>query len=180
MIAMGLHLPNVTLVGVILADIGLNSADLRASERTFQVLTQVAGRAGRGESVGRVVIQTYNPEHYAIRSAAKQNYKEFYDKEIQFRRSLSYPPYSGQIRLTLNLQNPTVATREAQRMGNALKSELRSWDIRDLRIIGPAPSSQSLIRGSSSWSINILGLNPHTLLEKISLPHSWKVDVDPY
>ena len=180
MIAKGLHLPNVTLVGVILADIGLNSADLRASERTFQVLTQVAGRAGRGESVGRVVIQTYNPEHYAIRSAAKQNYKEFYDKEIQFRRSLSYPPYSGQIRLTLNLQNPTVATREAQRMGNALKSELRSWDIRDLRIIGPAPSSQSPNRGSSSWSINILGLNPHILLEKINLPHSWKVDVDPY
>lgn len=180
MIAKGLDFPNVTFVGVILADIGLNSADLRSSERTFQVLTQVAGRAGRGQGNGNVVIQTYNPEHYAIRAAAKQNYQDFYDQEIQFRRSLTYPPFSQQIRLTLNSQNQSLAQREAQRVGNILRHEIRSWDIQEIRIIGPAPSIPSARKGYWSWNLTILGTNPNLLLEKINLPQSWRVDVDPY
>ena len=180
MIAKGLDFPSVTFVGVILADIGLNSADLRSSERTFQVLTQVAGRAGRGQGNGNVVIQTYNPEHYAIRAAAKQNYQDFYDQEIQFRRSLTYPPFSQQIRLTLNAQNQSSAQREAQRVGNVLRHEIRSWDIQEIRIIGPAPSIPSVRKGYWSWNLTILGTNPHLLLQKINLPQSWKVDVDPY
>ena len=95
MIAKGHDIPNVTLVGVVLADIGLSIPDFRAAERTFQLLTQAAGRAGRGDTPGRVVIQTLNPDHYAIRFAAAQDYEGFYQKEIEFRKWLRYPPFSA-------------------------------------------------------------------------------------
>ena len=95
MIAKGHDIPNVTLVGVVLADIGLSMPDFRAAERTFQLLTQAAGRAGRGETPGRVVIQTLSPEHYAVRMAAEQDYEAFYAKEIEFRRWLRYPPFAA-------------------------------------------------------------------------------------
>ena len=86
---------NVTLVGVVLADIGLSIPDFRAAERTFQLLTKAAGRAGRGDTPGRVVIQTLNPDHYAIRFAAAQDYEGFYQKEIEFRKWLRYPPFAA-------------------------------------------------------------------------------------
>ena len=94
MIAKGHDIPNVTLVGVVSADVGLGMPDFRAAERTFQLLTQVAGRAGRGELPGIVLIQTINPDHYAVRFAAAQDYRLFYEKEIQFRRVMRYPPFA--------------------------------------------------------------------------------------
>ena len=94
MVAKGLDLPLVTLVGVVIADTSLNLPDFRAGERTFQLLSQVAGRAGRGQSGGQVVIQTYNPNHYAIQAAARHDYKAFYEQEIKFRRQLKEPPFT--------------------------------------------------------------------------------------
>jgi primosomal protein N' (replication factor Y) len=93
MVAKGLDLPQVTLVGVVSADTALNLPDFRAGERTFQLLSQVAGRAGRGERPGRVIIQTYSPEHYAIQAVLKQDYEAFYKQEIAFRRELNEPPF---------------------------------------------------------------------------------------
>src|SRR6201996_775324 len=95
MIAKGHDIPNVTLVGVVNADIGLGLPDFRAAERTFQLLTQAAGRAGRGDTPGRVIVQTLSPEHYAIRFAAQQDYNGFYRKEIEFRKWLRYPPFAA-------------------------------------------------------------------------------------
>ncbi len=94
MIAKGHDIPNVTLVGVVSADIGLGMPDFRAAERTFQLLTQVAGRAGRGSLPGIVLVQTINPDHYAVRLAAAQDYQAFYEKELNFRRMMHYPPFS--------------------------------------------------------------------------------------
>src|SRR5207247_7392879 len=99
MIAKGLDLPLVTLVGVISAEVGLGLPDYRAAERTFQVLTQVAGRAGRGLLGGRVVLQTYNPEHYAIHAAASHNYAEFFARELRYRKDLGYPPFRRVLRM---------------------------------------------------------------------------------
>ena len=93
MIAKGHHFPNVTLVGIIAADSSLHIGDYRAEERTFQTITQVSGRAGRGEKLGRVIVQTYNPDNYAIVCSQKQDYENFYDGEIQLRNSLNYPPF---------------------------------------------------------------------------------------
>jgi primosomal protein N' (replication factor Y) len=95
MIAKGHDIPNVTLVGAVNADIGLGLPDFRAAERTFQLLTQAAGRAGRGHLAGQVLIQTVNPDHYAVRFAAAQDYRLFYEKEIQFRRVMRYPPFAA-------------------------------------------------------------------------------------
>ena len=94
MIAKGHDFPRVTLVGVVSADVGLGMADFRASERTFQLLTQVAGRAGRGEQPGEAIVQTLYPEHYSIQLACRQDYPAFYERELQFRRAMRYPPSS--------------------------------------------------------------------------------------
>ena len=99
MIAKGHDFPRVTLVGVISADVGLGMADFRASERTFQLLTQVAGRAGRGDLPGIVLVQTINPDHYAVRMAAAQDYQAFYEKELNFRRMMHYPPFTAMANL---------------------------------------------------------------------------------
>ncbi len=95
MIAKGHDIPNVTLVGVVSADVGIGMPDFRAAERTFQILTQVAGRAGRGHLPGMVYMQTINPDHYAIKFAAQQDYNGFFEKELQFRRFMKYPPFCG-------------------------------------------------------------------------------------
>ena len=105
MIAKGLDLPLITLVGVVSADTGLNLPDFRAGERTFQLLSQVAGRAGRGTLGGQVIIQTYSPEHYAIQAAAGHDYTLFYKREIEYRRQLRNPPFSRLARLTYSHVN---------------------------------------------------------------------------
>jgi primosomal protein N' (replication factor Y) len=118
MIAKGHDIPNVTLVGVVSADVGLGLPDFRAAERTFQLLTQVAGRAGRGSLPGIVLIQTINPDHYAIRMAAAQDYQTFYEKELQFRRMMHYPPFSAMANILVRSEQQEQAMRLSTELGH--------------------------------------------------------------
>lgn len=135
MIAKGLDFPNVTLVGVLNADTSLNLPDFRSSERTFQLLTQVAGRAGRGDKSGEVVIQTYNPDHYAIQLAKKQDYETFYRYEMNVRKQMSYPPYYYTVGITLSLADELELTRKAYQVLAMLKEALSP----EAKILGPTP-----------------------------------------
>ena len=120
MVVKGLDLPLVTLVGVVIADTSLNLPDFRAGERTFQLLCQVAGRAGRGPSAGQVIIQTYNPEHYAIQAAARHDYKSFYDMEINFRRQFKEPPFTQLAALLLCTPMTTAAVKKQKKWQSIL------------------------------------------------------------
>jgi primosomal protein N' (replication factor Y) len=133
MIAKGHDIPNVTLVGVVSADVGLGMPDFRAAERTFQLLTQAAGRAGRGDLAGTVLIQTNNPEHYAIRLAATQDYAQFYEKEIQFRRLMRYPPFAALANVLLRAERQEDALAMSAELGNYLAPPPEG-----LKILGPA------------------------------------------
>ena len=135
MIAKGLDFPNVTLVGVLNADTALNLPDFRSSERTFQLLTQVAGRAGRAEKAGQVLIQSYNPQHYAIRFAKEQDYEGFYAYEMGIRRQLGYPPYYFTIGITLSHKKEEEVLRRAYQVMGILRSGLSDASI----ILGPTP-----------------------------------------
>jgi len=179
MIAKGLDLPLVTLVGVISADTGLNLPDFRAGERTFQLLSQVAGRAGRGILGGRVIIQTYSPEHYAIQAAAKQDYTLFYDKEIAYRRQLHNPPFTRLASLVYSHTNDALCQREAERMKTLLIEERDSMGIADLSLIGLAPAFIHRLRGRFRWQLILRGSEPSALLSKIPIPRGWTVDIDP-
>ena len=179
MIAKGLDLPQVTLAGIISADIGLNFPDFRAGERTFQLLCQVAGRAGRGVKAGNVIIQTYSPENYAIKAAAKHDYVGFYNQEINYRRQYNYPPYSKLIRLTYTHTNDDLCRRTAERMGQIIRSEGDKKGMDDLSLIGPVPGFTSRVRGRYRWQVILRGSNPARALSDITLSHGWVVDVDP-
>ena len=135
MIAKGLDFPNVTLVGVLNADTSLNLPDFRSSERTFQLLTQVAGRAGRAEKEGEVLIQTYNPQHYAIQLAQKQDYEAFYTYEMGLRRQLAYPPYYFTVGLTLSHKDEQTVVRKSFELLQFLHQQLSN----KIKILGPTP-----------------------------------------
>ena len=179
MIAKGLDIPSVTLVGVVLSDLGLHLPDFRAPERTFQLLTQVAGRAGRGTDQGEVVTQTYVPEHYAVTSAAHQDYRAFYEREMQYRRAHGNPPISKLIRLAFGHSTERTARNEAQTMASTLRRAAQQWDFRDVDIVGPAPGFPPRMRGAWRWHLFLRGPQPRLLLDKVALPPSWTVDVDP-
>ncbi len=150
MIAKGHDFPNVTLVGVVSVDAGLAMPDFRAAERTFQLLTQVAGRAGRGSSPGRVLIQTSHPEHYAIRFAKHQDYEGFYAREIEFRRAMSYPPFTTLINCLIQDEDLGKARTLAQALATAL---VRAGEGRSLRVLGPAPAPLSRIKNRYRWQV---------------------------
>src|SRR5262249_34732615 len=124
MVAKGLDLPLVTLVGVVSADVGLNLPDFRAGERTFQLLTQVAGRAGRGLLGGRVVLQTYQPDHYAVIAASKHDFASFYEQEIAFRRDLGYPPFRRLARILFRDESEIRARVEAEKAASLLRARI--------------------------------------------------------
>jgi primosomal protein N' (replication factor Y) len=149
MVAKGLDFPNVTLVGVISADTSINMPDFRAAERTFQLLTQVAGRAGRGEHPGEVIIQTFNPEHYSLQMAVKQDYKGFYDQEIKFREELKYPPFSRFANLIISDTDSGTVRQQAQ----AIADSFRMYLPEEIELIGPAPAPLSKLRNSYRWHI---------------------------
>ena len=136
MIVKGHDFPNVTFVGVLLADLSLHGSDYMAAERTFQLLTQAVGRAGRGRESGSAVIQTYQPEHYAVQAAAKQDYKAFYELEIAYRDLMSYPPMSGMLAILLMSEKEELLEVEAEK----IKKEILELDIPLLRVTGPAPA----------------------------------------
>ena len=180
MIAKGLDLPLVTLVGVISADVGLHLPDFRAGERSFQLLTQVAGRAGRSRRGGRVVIQTYTPEHYAIQAAALHDYHAFYRKEIAFRREQGYPPLRRMARLVFWEKNPQKARTEPKRLAVELKAELKALALEDeTRVFGPAPAFFARSRGYYRWQILLLANDPAAIVRRLDFPHGWRVDIDP-
>lgn len=189
MIAKGLDNPNVTLVGVISADASFNLPDFRASERGFQLLTQVAGRAGRGEFKGRVLFQTYNPEYYALESAKSQNYSEFYGKEIKSREDFDYPPFSQIIRLILSSQNNFRAEKAAQEIALRLCTMIEKFGFGErLEVLGPTPCVIERINSYYRFQIlikNKLEEKGHqfvsSFLNKITAPKDIRmtIDVDP-
>ena len=179
MVAKGLDLPGVTLVGVISADVALNLPDFRAGERTFQLLSQVAGRAGRGVVVGRVIIQTYSPEHYAIRAAAAHDYRSFYQKEIAYRRELRYPPFSRLARLIFTHSNDQHCQEEAERMQKYLLGEIESRGLSGFSLIGPAPAFIHRLRGRFRWQLILRASDPASLLNDIRFPIGLTLDIDP-
>jgi primosomal protein N' (replication factor Y) len=179
MVAKGLHVPDVTLVCAVLADIGLNVPDLRAAERTFQVLCQVAGRAGRGLNRGSVILQTYRPQHYAIQAAALQDYKAFHELELVYRRRLGAPPFGKLIHLVYTSLSSAVSEREAIRLASVLRHQTATWGLTDTTVVGPAPGHPERIRGRYRWHIVLRGPDPFALLEKVQVPSGWVVDVDP-
>ena len=147
MIVKGHDFPNVTLVGVLAADMSLSVGDYRAAERTFQLLTQAAGRAGRGDTLGEVVIQTYQPEHYAIIHAANQDYKGFYEEEILYRDLMQYPPVANMLGVQIFASNEVEGIRVAKKLADQAKGlaerlrEERGWSLKEqMQIIGPAPA----------------------------------------
>ncbi len=144
MLAKGHDFPNVTLVGVISVDAGLSMPDFRSAERTFQLITQVAGRAGRGEREGHVLIQTYHPDHYALRHACAQDYAGFYEEEIRYRRSINYPPFMALASLIIHGKDFTHVFETAEEVKNHL---LAANKERDCRILGPAPAPLSRLKG---------------------------------
>lgn len=181
MIAKGLDLPLVTLVGVVAADIGLFLPDFRSSERTFQLLTQVAGRAGRSERGGRVIIQTYHPEHYVVQAAAQHNYADFYAREMQFRRAHAYPPVRRLARLILWEKQPDAARREAEHMAAKLRHRIAQMGLEGegIVLIGPAPAFFDRYRGYYRWQILVRAREPAALLRGLDIPFGWRVDIDP-
>jgi primosomal protein N' (replication factor Y) len=179
MVAKGLDLPRVTLVGVVSADTSLNLPDFRAGERTFQLLSQVAGRAGRGPLGGHAIIQTFSPEHYAIKAAAKHDFASFYDKEINYRRQLRNPPFTQLALLTYAHTNDALCQREAERMRARLIEERDAKGIADLSLIGPAPAFIHRLRGRFRWQIILRGTELSAFLFQIPFPQGWIINIDP-
>jgi len=183
MIAKGLDFPQVTLVGVVSADVTLNLPDFRSSERTFNLLTQVAGRAGRGEDGGEVIVQTYAPHHYAILTAAKHDYEKFYEEEIIARKELLFPPFVNLIKITVRARNDELTLKTATVFAEAIRAA-----DKDALVGGPAPAPISRMRGYFRYNIILKGHDKAAmcaLLKKVlgafRKPHGVliAVDVDP-
>jgi primosomal protein N' (replication factor Y) len=179
MIAKGLDLPLVTLVGVISADTALRLPDFRASERTFQLLTQVAGRAGRSILGGKVIIQTYAPQHFCIQAASHHDYQGFYRQELEFRRQQGYPPFSRLVKLLYVHKSARRCQEEAETMRRLLQSRMAQLGLQPLDVIGPAPCFVARLRGKCRWQLVLRGAEPAALLKGLYLFPGWHVDVDP-
>jgi primosomal protein N' (replication factor Y) len=179
MVAKGLDIPSVTLVGVVSADTSLNLPDFRAGERTFQLLSQVAGRAGRGQAGGKVIIQTFAPDHYAIQAAARHDYRSFYQQEIAYRREFHNPPFTRLARLVYVHTNDAACQREAEKMKARLLGEIAARGVSGIDIIGPAPAFIRSLRGRFRWHLILRGAGLSALLSPLSFPHGWTIDIDP-
>ncbi|NJN45123.1 MAG: primosomal protein N' [Anaerolineae bacterium] len=179
MLAKGLDLPLVTLVGVISADVSLGLPDYRTGERAFQILAQVAGRAGRGVLGGRVIVQTYQPEHYAIQAAAEHDFASFYIEEIRFRTQHSLPPFRRLARLLYIDPVNERGEREAQKLAKALRLHIREKALGATEILGPTPPFFNRVDGRYRWQLLIRSPDPVRLLEDFAVPRPWLVDIDP-
>ena len=189
MIAKGLDNPNVTLVGVISADASFNLPDFRAAERGFQLLTQVAGRAGRGEYKGDVIFQTYNPDFYALESAKEQNYEKFYNTEIAAREEFDYPPFSQIIRVIFSCENNFRAEKSAMEFAMRLNTMTDKFGFSEyLSVLGPSPCVIERLNGLYRFQIiikNKLHEKGHSFVskffDKITMPKDIRlaIDVDP-
>ncbi len=178
MLAKGLDLPRITLVGVILADVGLHMPDVRAAERVFQVLTQVAGRAGRSDLGGKVLLQSFHPDHYVLQAAAGHDYAAFYEREIRERRRLRYPPFSNLVRLLFKDPSDEKCQDITQAMAVQLQRMLRQQQRGSTDLIGPAPCFYSRLNNEYRWQIVLRGPQPQSLLRGIKLI-GWQIEVNP-
>lgn len=179
MIAKGLDLPGVTLVGVISADIALNLPDYASPERTFTLLTQVAGRAGRGSEAGRVIIQTFNPQNFCIDAASRHDYAEFYATEIEARQRYGYPPFRRFVKFTYSHENRHRTQNEAFLLCERLNEWIERLQLPNTDIVGPAPALMERIRGKYRWQIIARGPDLHQLLRVVDISPGWEVDIDP-
>ncbi|HEY7349690.1 MAG TPA: primosomal protein N' [Ktedonobacterales bacterium] len=182
MIAKGLDFPAVTLVGVISADTALYLPDYRAAERAFQLLTQVAGRAGRGKTPGQVIFQTFTPQHFCIQAAAEQNYREFYEAEISARRQYGYPPFRRFVKFTYSHEDRYTCQVEATALYNTLTQLVTALDLRDTDLVGPAPAFMERLRERYRWQIIVRSPDLRPLLREVApeeLPRGWSVNIDP-
>jgi primosomal protein N' (replication factor Y) len=191
MITKGHDVSGVTLVGALLADLSLNLPDFRASERTYQLLSQVAGRSGRGDIPGLVLIQTYAPDHYAIQYLLKHDYKGFFDTESEYRRALNYPPFSRLI--SLRFDGPKM--EEVEKQAKALTHRLRGLQAskpnyrEEIEMLGPAPAPIEKLRNRYRWQLLLKCKQSSTLLEFANHARNLgpstrsvrlHIDVDPY
>jgi len=179
MIAKGFDLPLVTLVGVISGDTILHLPDFRAAERTFQLLTQVAGRAGRGPRGGHVILQTFSPEHYCIRAASQHDYRAFYEREMAFRRQHGYAPFSELARLVGSHTSEATIRSEGEQIAASLRLRVQQQGLPGIEVLGPAPRYIRRVRGRYRWQVIVQGRGLHSLLAGLSLPLGWAIDVDP-
>ena len=193
MLAKGHDFPFITLVGIICADLSLNFPDFRSSERTFQILAQVAGRAGRGEQEGKVIMQTYNSDHFAIQASKNQDFIEFYQSETPFRKALLYPPFARIIQLKISGIDPLKVKNHALMIGKMLKTMLKNDKslIKKVQILGPIEAGIPKIATRFRWQILIKGINISILNKLVKNLISQKqikseknvsttIDVDPY
>jgi len=184
MIAKGLDFPNVTLVGIVFADMGLNWPHFRAAERTFQLLTQVSGRAGRGRHEGRVLVQTYNPDHYAVQCALAQDYDRFYEREIQYRKALGYPPFRHLAQIICSATSQETAMQGAQKLAQSLR-RMSSPKRTQFEVLGPAPGVISKIKGQYLWDLTVLSTHHRWMrerlmdaLERVSVAVRFRIVID--
>ena len=179
MVAKGLDVPNVALVGVVLADVGLHLPDFRSGERAFGLLCQVAGRAGRGQVPGRVFVQTYNPDHYAIQAAASQDYQEMYLQEIRSRRELGNPPFNQLAHIVYRNADADACQRQAIAIADELRRRAAARGRADIEIVGPAPGLPPRLRGRYRWHLLVRGRNLPDFLEDADFPSGCTIDIDP-
>ncbi len=177
MVAKGLDFPEVRLVGILLADVGANFHDYRVDEHTFQMLTQVAGRAGRAAEQGLAILQTYQPERYSIRAAVSGDYERFYRNDLAYRRMMGYPPFSRMVRLEIRDADPESAKERAWELAAFLKEKIHAEQMK-LRLIGPAPCFFPRLSGKYRWHIILRGADPVRLVRPLDL-QGIRVEVDP-
>jgi primosomal protein N' (replication factor Y) len=177
LVTKGLDIPNVTLVGVVSADVALNLPDERAAERTYQLLAQAAGRAGRGDKPGRAILQTYQPEHAAIRAVADDDGAAFYDAELALRRRFGSPPFGRLVKLTVGIVDREAAERDAAAMADRLRDRAGERGA-DVAVLGPAPAYIARRADRWRWNVVLRGRDPAALLDG-GLEPPWSVDVDP-
>jgi primosomal protein N' (replication factor Y) len=175
MLAKGFDLPGVALVGVVNADTVLNLPDFTSAERTFELLTQVLGRSGRGSAGGRGIVQTYLPEHYAIRSAAAHDYAAFAAAELAARQRFGYPPFARLVLLSTQAKRLDTIERRADELAGWLREAAGS----DAEVLGPAPAFAAKRAGSFRAQIVLRGARPDLVLDRVRLSGEWTVDVDP-
>ena len=179
MVAKGLDFPLVSTIGVINADTLLHLPDFRSGERTFQILTQVAGRAGRRAPGASVIFQSYSPDHYAIRAASRHDYLGFYEEEIAFRRRHGYPPFRRLARLVYRHSDEVTCRTVAEEVGEMLARTAIRLGLHDVDLLGPTPAFAAKLRGRYQWQIVVRGSDAHALLATVDLDPGWIVDVDP-
>ncbi|MBX6341182.1 MAG: primosomal protein N', partial [Thermomicrobiaceae bacterium] len=179
MVGKGLDFPLVSTIGVVNADTLLHLPDFRSGERTFQMLTQVAGRAGRRAPGGRVIVQSYTPDHYAIQAACRHDYAAFYAAEIVFRRQHGYPPFRRLIRLLYRHPDEATCQTAAEETAALLARVAYRRGLRDVDLLGPTPAFAARVRGRYQWQILLRGSDALRLAASVDLDPGWAIDVDP-